>query len=148
MKYLIINIVLLHSINLFGQMQKFDSIPKEILNQLDKMGIDNSPLLNYCESAYFNVVFGKSRKVFDFTEKKIGFLTGSSGKTKDSKKGYFNGEKERFYCNSTPTNGTLYIFNAAQKEESGGYDAVIVYWSKFLLPIEDVVRRVKNSSSR
>ena len=40
-------------------------------------------------------------------------------------------------------NGTLYIFNATQKAESGGYDAAIVYWSKFSLPIEDVVKRLK-----
>ena len=37
----------------------------------------------------------------------------------------------------------MYIFDAIQKEASGGYDAVIVYWSKFLLPTEDIVKRAQ-----
>jgi hypothetical protein len=46
---------------------------------------------------------------------------------------------EKYLCD----NGTLYIFNAAQKAESGGYDAAIVYWSKFVVPIEKIVNRLK-----
>ena len=38
---------------------------------------------------------------------------------------------------------SLYIFDAVQKEESGGYDAAIVCWSKFVIPIEEVVKRLK-----
>lgn len=48
--------------------------------------------------------------------------------------------EEDFPCD----NGTLYIFNAFQKEESGGYDAAIVYWSKFVIPIEEIINRLKN----
>ena len=104
------------------------------------MGTDDCSLLNRYESTYFNVVFGKSRKDFDFTEKKIGFITGSSGKRISDKRKYFNLERDRLNRNYSPNIGTLYIFNATQKEESGGYDAAIVYWSKVLVPIESIVK--------
>jgi hypothetical protein len=130
-------------INLFGQVRKFEDIPKYILEQLGKMGVDNFPLLNCYESAYFNVLFEKNRKNFDFTDKKIGFITGSNGKTKSSKANYFALEKDRFNRNYTSNGGTLYIFDAVQKEVSGGYDAAIVYWSKVLVPAKDVAKRLK-----
>ena len=126
------------------QVLHFDEIPIELLNNLNKMGVNDSSLLNYYESAYFNLIFEKSRKDFDFTDKKIGFITGSSGKTKSSKASYFKLEKDRFNSNYSPNGGTLYIFDEAQKEESGGYDAAITYWSKILIPIEDVVKRLKS----
>jgi hypothetical protein len=124
------------------QIPNFNDIPKDILEQLGKMGIDNCSLLNTYESAYFNVIFEKSRKDFDFTGKKIGFITGSNGKTKSNKTNYFRLERDRFNRNTTTNGGTLYIFDAEQKEKSGGYDAAIVYWSKVLVPINDVVIRL------
>jgi hypothetical protein len=46
--------------------------------------------------------------------------------------------------NSTTVGGSgLYIFDAAQKAESGGYDAAITYWNKFVIPTEEVVKRLK-----
>ena len=140
MKYLAITMMLFSSINLFGQARNFNDIPKDILEQLDKMGVDGSPLLNSHESAFLNVIFKDSLKGFDFTNKKIGFLLAGS---KRNKKEFFKEERERYYNNSTTINGTLYIFDVSQKEESGGYDAAIVYWSKRLISIQDVVKRLK-----
>ena len=74
----------------------------------------------------------------------MAFFTGSLGKTKSDKKMYFAGEKSNFRLNNSPNVGTLYIFNAEQKEQSGGYDAAIIYWSKRLVPINEVVKRLKN----
>lgn len=139
-------IMLSLAVNLFGQVRNFNDIPKEVLEQLDKMGVYNSPLLKCYESAYFNVIFKQSRNDFDFTNKKVGFITGSNGKTKSSKKEYFALEKDRFNRNTTTNGGTLYIFNATQKAESGGYDAVIVYWSKVLVPANEAVKRLKGRS--
>ena len=135
--------MLLSNISLFGQVRNFNEIPKDILEHLDKMGVDNCPLLSDYESAYFNVIFEKSRKDFDFAGKKIGFITGSNGKTKSDKANYFELEKGRFNRDYSPNNGTLYIFNATQKVESGGYDAAIAYWSKVLVPKENVVKLLK-----
>jgi hypothetical protein len=73
------------------------------------MGVDNSPLLNSSESAYFNVIFKDNLKGFDFTEKKVGFIYNGA---KSNKQEYFKLEKDRFNRNYTPNNGSLYIFNA------------------------------------
>lgn len=140
MKYLAIAMMLFFNINIFGQVRNFNDIPKDILEQLDKMGDDGSLLLNRHESAFLNVIFKESLKGFDFTNKKIGFLLAGS---KRNKKEFFKEERERCHNNSTTINGTLYIFDATQKEESGGYDAAIVYWSKRLISIQDIVKRLK-----
>jgi len=142
---LVISIMLSLSLNMSGQKPNFKDIPKDILERINKMGIDNSLSLNSDESDYFNVIFEKTRKDFDFTDKKIGFITGSNGKTKSSKARYFSLEKDRFYRNYTPNGGTLYVFDTVQKEASGGYDAVIVYWSKVLVSENEAVKRLKEN---
>lgn len=139
MKYLAIIMMLFSGINLLGQVQNFTDIPKDILEQLDKMGIDDSPMLSSHESAYFNEVFKENLNGFDFTGKKVGFI--ERGGIRNKKK-YFDLEKDRFSRKETPNGGTLYIFDETQKKESGGYDAAIVYWSKILIPIQDVVSRL------
>lgn len=140
MRHLIIGVILFSCMNLSGQIRDFGAIPEDILNQLDRMGVDSTPLLDSCESAYFNVIFKDSLNGFDFTNKKIGFI--AAGR-KRNKSDYFEEERERYHNNSTTINSTLYIFNASQKKESGGYDAAIVYWSKFLMPVDKVVKKLK-----
>jgi hypothetical protein len=98
-------------------------------------------LLNETEGAYLNKIFETNQNDFDFINKKVGFImiSGENGKTH-----YFDmHEKHSTNANLPCDNGTLYIFNAEQKAESGGYDAAIVYWSKFLLPVEKVIKRLK-----
>ncbi len=98
-------------------------------------------LLNKTESVCLNKIFETTRNDFDFTNKKIGFImiSGENGKTH-----YFDmQEKHSTNENSPCDNGILYIFNSEQKDASGGYDAAIVYWSKCLLPIEQVVKRLR-----
>jgi hypothetical protein len=104
-------------------------------------------LLNEIEGAYLNKIFETTRKDFDFVNKKIGFLTGSSGTKKSSKEHYFNMQEKHSANKNFPCdNGTLYIFNAAQKAESGGYDAVVIYWCKVSMSIEKVVKRLKDKT--
>jgi hypothetical protein len=92
-------------------------------------------------------VFEKTRKEFNFTSKKIAFLTGSSGKTIGDKKEYFEGERVSLQRGNThPNPAQLLVFTAEQKAESGGYDAAIVYWSKFLVSIEKIVKRLKKKN--
>ena len=64
---------------MYGQSRDFNDNLKNILRQLDTMGIDSSQLLTSHESTYFNLVFKKSRQDFDFTNKKVAFMTGSNG---------------------------------------------------------------------
>jgi len=140
MKQLTIIIMILCCMTAFGQIRNFNDIPKDILEQLDKMGVDNSSLLNSYESTYLNVIFKDSLNGFDFTNKNVGFIKAGS---KRNKVEYFKEEKDRFYRNYTTINGYLQVFDTTQKEESGGYDAVIVYWSKFSIPTEKLVKRLK-----
>ena len=121
------------STQVYYMRNEFKNIPCEILNNINKMGIDDNLLLTELEGKYFNALY-----------QKVAFFTGSLGKTKSDKKMYFAGEKSNFRLNNSPNVGTLYIFNAEQKEQSGGYDAAIIYWSKRLVPIKEVVKRLKN----
>ncbi len=120
------------------QVRNFSEIPKDLLDNLDKTGIDSSSILNEYEGRFLNLIFNIDPQDFNFIGKKVGFT--------ESKIDYFKDTYERFYRNSTPVGGSgLYIFNATQKEESGGYDAFITMWRKLEIPIEEVVKRLKNS---
>ena len=145
-KYFAITLMLFFCMNIFGQVREFHSIPTERSNQLDKMGIDDSTMLNSYESDFLNEVFKDSLKVFDFIGKRIGFLKGGSGSCKSD---YFKMHKTHISDkNSLCDNGHLYIFNKAEKEASGGYDAAIVYWSKFIIPKVKLIKILKSISSR
>lgn len=96
------------------------------------MGLDHSPFLNNYESEYFNAVFKNNREDFDFTGKQVAFITGSNAGTMSNKQSYFDDERKRFEGKSSMVSSHLYVFNAEEKKQSGGYDAVIVYWSKVL----------------
>ncbi len=125
------------------QVRNFSEIPKDLLENLDKMGIDSLLFLTESEGKYFNSLYQIPEKEFNLSCKKVAFFTGSLGKTESNKANYFIIERDRLKCNYFPSIGTLYIFNAQQKAESGGYDAAIVYWSKKSLTIEEVVKRLK-----
>lgn len=118
------------------QVSDFKEIPAVLLNNLDKMGADTSSALNNYEAKYLNFIFNLDTTHFNLSGKKVGFL--------GSKKAFFEDERERYIRGETGVGGCgIYIFNALQKEESGGYDAAIVYWNKFILPVEKVIERLK-----
>ena len=114
----------------------FKDIPAELLSKLGEMGKDTSSALNDYESKYLDFIFKLDTDSFSLAGKKVGFL--------GNKKAFFKDERERFLRGEDGVGGCgLYIFNATQKEESGGYDAAIMYWSKFILPIEKVIEKLK-----
>jgi hypothetical protein len=125
---------------------KFENIPQKILSNINEMGMDECLLLTELEGQYFNALYQVEEKEFNLSGKKVGFLTGNTGKTKTNKKMYFIAERHRLNSNYSPNAGTLYIFTAEQKTESGGYDAAIVYWSKILLTVEQVIKRLKKET--
>ncbi len=116
----------------------FEDIPKEITVHLAKMGVDGTAILNSYESAYFNAVFEETLNGFDFTYKKVMFFRGSI----EDKVDYFNDTRKRFHNNEGAIVNYFCAFDAVQKEKVGGYDAVIVCWSKFYTPAEDIVKFV------
>jgi hypothetical protein len=108
------------------------------------MGMDEDSLLTDLEGEYFNALFQVNEENFNLCGKKIGFLTGVDGSTKSNKKEYFISERHRLSSNHSPLFGWLYIFNAVQKKESGGYDAAIVFYTKKKLTIKEVIKNLKN----
>lgn len=134
--------------SLYGQIHSFEDIPKDILKHLNEIGLETSPSLDSRESRYFNVVFKELRGDFDFTEKKVGFITGSNGNKISNKREYFDKERDRHSRNYSPNKSILYVFNENQKEKSGGYDAVIVYWSKVLLLVDDLPQKLKRQNGK
>ncbi len=125
------------------QARSFTEIPKDLLGNIDRMGIDECLLLTELEGRYFNALYQINELEFNFSGKKMAFFTGSLGKSKSNKKRYFMAERGRLNTNYSPMLYTFSIPHAGQKAESGGYDAAIVYWSKTLVSIKDVVKRLK-----
>lgn len=129
----------------YMQQRGFKKISRNLLECINEMGLDSNVMLTELKGRYFNALYQINEPKFSLCDKKVCFFTGSLGKTKSDKKVYFTGERSRFRQNDSPTIGTLYIFNAVQKEQSGGYDAAIVYWNKRLVPIEEVVKRLNKN---
>jgi len=142
---LLIIVIVAFNVNVFGQVKAFKEMPLIILNQMNKMGVDDNALLTELEANYFNSHFDYCRGEFDFKGKKIGFLTGSTGKGKWDKKRYFEGERNRYRMNYTPSSDELFIINSTQKEEVGGYDAIIICWSKIRFSYQMAIKNFKNS---
>jgi hypothetical protein len=122
---------------IFRKVGYFAEIPTELLSNIDKMGVDSSLIFNEYEGMYLNFIFKLNTQDFNLVGKKVVFL--------GSKMAFFKDERDWFSrgCKGGVGGTTLYIFNAKQKVESGGYDAAIVYWSKFVIPIEKVIKRLK-----
>ena len=123
------------------QVHNFAEIPAELLSHLEKMGVDSSLILNEYEGRYLNFIFEIDNQDFNLVGKKVGFNR--------SKMDFFKDERERFYRDFSAggvRGAVLYIFDSTQKAESGGYDAAIIYWSKFVIPIEKVIERLKEKS--
>ena len=57
--------------------------------------------------------------------------------------------KKHFSDENSPCDkGDLYVFDEAEKKESGGYDAAIVYWNKRVVPKKKLIKRLKSISSQ
>ena len=118
--------------------RSYEDIPEELLINLDKMGVDNSSELNEYESRYLNLFFNVDPQI-DLVGKRVAFLHYNSNKMD-----YFNQTKERY------NNGSgvivccaLYVFDPTIADDCG-YDAAVVSWSKVLIPIDKVIKRLKN----
>ncbi len=123
-------------------LSSFSEIPENILCNIEKMGNDDSEVINKYEAEYLNFIFRAKRDNFDFEGKKVGFILSSS---KKNKKHYFQEERSRYLDCLDPSFGQLFIFNEVQKEECG-YDAAIVYWCKFVKTPDEVVSILKSKS--
>lgn len=95
---------------------------------LDSCGLDNQAILSQSEAAFLNEYFKGSKGDFDFSGKKIAFVTGSNGGTFGLKISYFDSVKEWISKNKGKIASDLIIFSNEEKINSGGYDAILTYW--------------------
>ena len=119
------------------QVHNFKDIPYELLNNLDKMGIDTLSELNEYETNYLNYIFRLDTCDYNFVGAKVRFI--------GSKKDFFVDERERFKRGEKSGVGGcgLYILNANQKKNIGGYDAVISYWKKLRVSDDKLIVQLK-----
>ena len=121
MKKLITLLFILLSVIVFGQ-------------NLAECGFDNNPKLSPIESEFMNVyVKGQETKDFDFTGKRVLFITGNSGHTIGTKSEYFKFIKDWDADGNTIATWVVEL-NPNQNEQlkAGGYDVMVTYWVKVL----------------
>jgi hypothetical protein len=146
MKKLLLALLIALSLIGFGKTRMFEEIPENLIKNFDKMGVNDDAYLNSFESDYFNFILQDKRGEFDFTGKKIGFVTGN-GHSIVSKQSYFNIEKSRKEIGYSTNQAFLHLFNKSEKYTSGGYEGVVVYWVKAFLKSKSLPRRLKEYDS-
>lgn len=55
------------------QVHNLQEIPEDILDNIDKMGVDESAILNEYEGKYLNFIFKINPEEFDLVGKKVAF---------------------------------------------------------------------------
>jgi hypothetical protein len=107
---------------------------------IDSCGLDNSPILSRNEANFLNAHLKDEIKEFDFQTKKIAYYTWQNGGKITNKQSYFSTQKrlgKYLYSHLT-------VFNQTEKAESGGYDAIVVYYSRVkpLVRIKKIVKEL------
>lgn len=97
---------------------------------LDSLGKNDDPVLSHYESEYLNKELKGQRKSFDFTDRKMIFITGSSATNFLTKSDYFKEVKKK---NKTKAgiHQTLVIFDIDEIKDTG-YDGMIMVEVKLL----------------
>ena len=128
---------------IYHMTNKYSDIPQAVLNNIDKIGIDESPLLSPQEAECIRSLLSEE---IDMSGKKLAFLTGNTGSIRGNKKDFFDIIRKNLKggdCSRLRYFGTLYVFTLSQKKESGGYDAAVVHGSKKLNTSQEVTRKIK-----
>lgn len=96
---------------------------------LDSLGINDDYLLNSEEAKYLNKSVGTELGTFDFNGKKVILSEGNSAII-ITKSDYFQRLVKPYLKAGKDMVNYLAILTDEEKEESGGFDAIIVAWSK------------------
>ncbi len=118
MKKIVTIILMLISINLIGQ-------------NLNECGIDNNPKLTQTESEFLNEYMTEYNKQnFDFTNKKVIFVTENSGNKFGTKSEYFDQIKQ---LNQSNDKIATWVVKLNEKEQiESDYDVIVTYWVKVI----------------
>jgi len=125
---------------------KLSECEKAKSSDLYQLGLDKNPVLTKSESDYFNKKFNEYKANYDFTNMKVGFFYGNNGGNIQTKKDYFDSVKNRLgNCESASMDYVIKL-TKEEKIESGGYDLIIVSWSK-IIPTdkERMIKKLKDN---
>lgn len=89
--------------------------------------LDNNATLNTQESVFLNSLLKTQRKTFDFTNKKIAFVTGNTGNRLLTKSDFFKNYIKPYTDKDSQPQVS---FIPLTKEKPGGYDALVLAWVK------------------
>jgi hypothetical protein len=105
-------------------------VSKVAAQSVDSLGIDNHPTLNKQEIHYLNTVLQQQRDTFDFTNKKIAFVTGSMGTVILSKQDFFLRCVRPWAEADLIPQMSCILLTPAEQQHSNGYDALVFSWVK------------------
>jgi hypothetical protein len=112
----------------------------------DSLGIDNNSILNKNEVELLNSLLKETRDRFDFTDKKVAFITGSMGRTIVSKSDYFRNSVIPWIKTDSEPQIFMARLTEDEKMKSGGYDVLVLSWVKVFTPKsqEKVIKKLGN----
>lgn len=97
--------------------------------QIDSCGLDNSSSFTHWEIDYFQVSI-PVLKTMEMENKKFAFAYGNDGKTIMGKKDYFDNWGKPYHKKNATISCFVIQLSAEEKLLSGGYDVILVLWSK------------------
>lgn len=99
--------------------------------KIDSCIVDTSRKLNKYEINYFRENI-RRLKLQDISDKNFAFTYGNFGKTVINKKEYFERWGIDYYNRNIEIFNILIELTSKEKQQSGGFDYIIVSWSKML----------------
>lgn len=98
---------------------------------IDSCGLDNSSILTKWEIEYFKKSI-RALQAIELENKMFAFAYGNFGRTVINKKDYFEKWGRDYYTRNSGVSNILLKLTEEEKILSGGYDYIIVSWSKTL----------------
>lgn len=98
---------------------------------IDSCGLDNKSVLTKWEMEYFKQSIKRLSSI-DLENIKFAFAYGNFGKTVINKKDYFEKWGWDYYAGNSSVSNILLKLTEEEKILSGGYDYIIISWSKTL----------------
>jgi hypothetical protein len=99
--------------------------------KIDSCGLDNKSVLTNWEIEYFKQSI-KTLKSIDLENKMLAFAHGNFGSNVISKKDYFEKWGREYYTRNIVVSNILIKLTEEEKLLSGGYEYIIISWSKIL----------------
>ncbi len=109
----------------------FTAVIKGQAINIDSCGLDNSGVLTKWEIEYFKTSI-RALQPLDLENKMFAFAYGNFGNTVIGKKDYFEKWGRDYYTRNSGVSNILIRLSEEEKILSGGYDYIIVSWSKTL----------------